>query len=148
MKRDQDVFDDIAVRLRDTDAFLDVYQAHPTQDGAEARGDTAWVQPLDWDELDHRQDPDGAEVTHHAHFTLTLAVRDGDPAERDRRLDQLAGIALNALDGQSLADLTLPGLTAIRKAKWEDPALPERRLTLTGEFAYFVPAPDAHGIDL
>lgn len=149
MNRDLDILDDVANRLLATDAFSQVFQSHPVKDAESAEsGPTVWVQPLDWDEIDHTEDADGTEVTHHAHWQLTIAVQDEDPRERDRLLEQYANIALNALDGQALADLTIPGLTLVRKAKWEDPNPPERRLTLLGEFVYFVPTFDSHGIDL
>jgi hypothetical protein len=77
-------------------------------------------------------------------WTLTLFVRQSDPESRDREADRLANVAQNVLDGQSLAGITLPGLTKIRRGRWERSPAPERRLVLMGEFTYLVNAFDGH----
>jgi hypothetical protein len=69
---------------------------------------------------------------------LTFMCRRPDPQLRDEAAELLLDTAANALNGQSLASLTLPAWTRVTRWQWVDPAPPERRITATLSYAYIV----------
>ncbi len=140
--RDFDVISAARDALAATGEFDGVYPGGlPEEEGATA-GDTyaAYLAVRDWDEPTEFADDEFSADSgcRRVRYRLTLAVRRDDREERDRDLDRLFGVAANALDGVSLADLTLPRLTRLRRGTWEKPVPPERRMTCWGEFAYLV----------
>jgi len=70
--------------------------------------------------------------------TITLLYRHDDPQLRDEGAELLFDTAADALNGQSLAGLTLPDLTRFGSWKWQTPAPPERRITALFSYAYIV----------
>lgn len=69
---------------------------------------------------------------------LTLLYRHEDPQLRDEGTELLMGTAADALNGQSLAGLTLPDLTRFVSWQWQAPTPPERRITAKFSYAYIV----------
>jgi hypothetical protein len=69
---------------------------------------------------------------------LTLLFRCEDPQLRDEGCELLFDTAANALNGQSLADLTMPDLTRFLSWSWGQPDSVERRVTSVFQYAYLV----------
>lgn len=137
---DWDIMEDIQTRLEATGQFDGVHLTGPPtyQQVAASEDVTAWLQLVDWDEDDSRDDLDNVEVTRRVHWTLTIAVRFAEGERRDRELSRLTSVAQNALNGKSLAGITLPGLTRLRRGRFDEPNTPERRTIITGEFLYLI----------
>lgn len=144
--RDWDVLSDIRDRLIATGAFDGVHLSGlPAEYGRSAGEARMAVCTLSaWDDTDDWDDTEDVSIPRAVAWTLTLFVRQSDPESRDREADRLANVAQNVLDGRSLAGVTLPGLTKIRRGRWERSPAPERRLVLMGEFTYLVNAFDGH----
>ena len=70
--------------------------------------------------------------------TITLMVRNDDPQLRDEAAELLLGTTANALNGQSLAGLTLPAWTRLASWIWQPAAPPERRIAAAFSYAYIV----------
>jgi hypothetical protein len=75
---------------------------------------------------------------------LTLYYRDDDAQLRDEGAELLLYTANNALNGQSLARLTLPAKTRFSTWTWATPAPPERQIVCLFKYAYIVEGWDAH----
>jgi hypothetical protein len=70
--------------------------------------------------------------------TITLLFRHEDPQLRDEGAELLFDTAANALNGQSLAGLTLPDLSRFVSWKWQTPTPPERRIKASFSYQYIV----------
>jgi hypothetical protein len=77
---------------------------------------------------------------------ITLLQRNEDPQLRDEAAELLFDTAANALNGQSLADLTLPQLTRFVSWKWQKPEAPERRISATFSYQYIVEGWDSYDV--
>ena len=69
---------------------------------------------------------------------LTLLYRDDDTQKRDEGAENLLQQAQNALNGQSLAGLTLPALTRFQNWNWVNPQPPERQIICIVQYSYIV----------
>lgn len=69
---------------------------------------------------------------------ITLLYREKDPQLRDEGAELLMDTAANALNGQSLAGLTLPDKTCFQMWQWLKPEAPERRIMATFSYQYVV----------
>jgi len=69
---------------------------------------------------------------------LTLLYRNEDPQLRDEAAELLLDTAANALNGQSLAGLTLPAWTRFTGWQWQPATPPERRITVSFSYSYIV----------
>jgi hypothetical protein len=97
---------------------------------------------------DHQIDDDlGGAVIVHGTCNLTMIARDNDDQLADEACDRLFNLACNAVNGQSLADLTFPGFTRITRGTWLKRTPPERRKVATLEYRYLVDTWDGFGID-
>jgi hypothetical protein len=67
---------------------------------------------------------------------LTILVRNQDPETLDDLAEQLLDAAEDAIDGQSLGELTFPDKTILGEWTWEKPSPPERRITATVTYQY------------
>lgn len=146
MGRDWDVLDDARERLLATGEFDGVYRSALPETRGQRAGDSrsAGVAPADWEEVDDADDETLVQALRRVRWTLTLCVRDDDPEARERTLDRLLAVAQNALDGQALADLAIPAWTRLRRGRYEPSSGPEQRMTVTGEFAYWIGGWDGH----
>lgn len=146
MSRDYDVLQDIADRLTATNQFDGVWLSGLPEDRGRPAGDlnAAVVSPRDWTEDDAHQDVAGAVNTRQVKYDLTLIVRREDAEIRDRELDRLLNVAQNALDGVAFLDICIAPWSKLTRGKHERPAAPERRMSVTGAYAYHVIGDDNH----
>lgn len=139
--RDWYVLEAIQALLQETRQFDAVYLSELPESRGQHAGElkVAVLEPTDWDESDDTDDPDDVQDTVRQRFKLTLMIRDDDPVARDREVDRLLSTCKNAINGQPLVPgQTIPGWTKLRRGKWEPARAPERRMTISGETAYFV----------
>ncbi len=140
--RDRDVRNAIVTALQATGAF-DAggvwINGRPEDHGAGASNvAAAAIEPVS-SSLDDRWDAPvegGLVVT--SVVAITLFFRHEDAQLRDEAAELLFDTAANALNGQSLAGFTLPGLTRFTSWRWEKPAPPERRITATFTYQYII----------
>jgi hypothetical protein len=69
---------------------------------------------------------------------LTLLYRDEDTQKRDEGAENLLQQAQNALNGQSLAGLTMPAMTRFQSWSWANPQPPERQIICVFQYSYIV----------
>ena len=112
----------------------------------QAAGDrlAAVVALSDWEEEDESDDPTEVQVTRKVRWTLTLIARDEEPEERERLLSGLLVASQNALNGQSLAGITIPEWSKLRRGRLETASSPEQRMTVMGEFTYWIDGFSGH----
>src|SRR5262249_19536871 len=67
---------------------------------------------------------------------ITVLFRLEDPQLRDEGAELLLDTAANALNGQNLAGITLPGMTRFTSWTWLPPMAPERRIAATFSYSY------------
>ena len=142
--RDRDAFSSIASGLTATGEFADVFFGpSPGMRAAGAnRSPAALITPEGWTEID---DSDPILVVRHVTYTLTIIVRDEDPLARYELLDRLSCVAQNAIDGSDLVGVCLPGLTKLRRGRFDQkPNHPEQSVVLVGEFSYVIPSFTGH----
>lgn len=145
--RDWYVLEAIQALLEATHAFDNVYLSELPESRGRSAGElkVAVLEPNDWEELDESDDAADVQDTVRMRFKLTLMVREEDPALRDSEVDRLLNVCKNVIDGQQLvAGQTIPGWTKLKRAKWEPARAPERRMTVTGETAYWVDGETEH----
>lgn len=142
---DCDVFDDIVARLAALNRFADLGVDYGAPSEVLARSGKQYpcaaVLPLNWIEADRWDSGDSIRTVS---YQVVLVVRHEEPRERYRQLDHLSRLVSNALNGQSLADITFKDLTVLTRGTYAStPQHPEQRLTLTGQFAYEIVGHDA-----
>ena len=140
MPRDYDVLDDVRARLVATKEFDAVYRSALPETKGQSAGDrfAAAVEHRSWEELSESADPSVIQSTRKLKWRLTLLVRDDDPEVRERELDRLLAVAQDALDGQSLAGVTLPDWTYLSSGVYEDAKPPEQHMRVEGYCAYYI----------
>lgn len=136
--RDRDAFAAIIAALKSTNEFGSITFPGPIDPAAVGAG----LQPLAvlvpglFEESD---DADAAMLLRRGSYHLILIVRDEDDANGYGRLDRLACLVQNVLDGSALGGGCLPSLTRLRQGGYDPRShYPEQRLVLNGEFAYQV----------
>ena len=140
MARDRDVRNAIQAALLQTGAFDAVWMWGMPEEYGSAASEraVAAIEPFSSEQLD-RWDyapPGGLLVS--SRVNIILLYRHEDPQLRDEAVELLFDVAANALNGQSLAGLTLPQLTSFSSWRWEKPAAPERQITATFLYHYIV----------
>lgn len=142
--RDRDAYRAIVGALSATGEFAQVVFATPPDSAAIGadRLPLAVVTPTGWAQAD---DVNLTSAVRTASYYLTLVARDEDPQARFERLDRLANIAQNAIEGTDLAGGCTPTLTRFKAGKF-DPRSPhpELRLCVAGEFSYIVAPVNTH----
>ncbi len=142
--RDRDAFGAIVAALTATGEFADVAFG-TTLDRRAAGADrtpAAVITPDTWAEVD---DVDPFQLVRRVTFTLTLVVRDEDPAARFDALDRLTNVAQNAIDGSDLGGTSLPALTLLRRGRFDPTSKhPEQGVILQGEFTFLIPSMTGH----
>lgn len=147
MSRDSDVYDAMRTLLEQTDAFTAVgWSGEGIEDGPRS-ADLARLAVLTHVSADELDDVDPVEIVRKVSFKLEITAREEDPAERAKTLDRLQAAARKAVNGKSLAGLTLPALTMLRRETLGPVKHPNQTLTLTGEFAYLISGYDGHDDD-
>jgi hypothetical protein len=135
---------DVRLAIRDallaTGAFSDVWLSGLPENYGGAASDltaaaiepastsltTGWDAPLDG----------GLDYT--AGLNVTLLARHEDPQLRDELAELLLNTLASAVNGQSLAGITLPGKTLVQSWTWQPAAPPERRIMAVVSCAYLV----------
>jgi hypothetical protein len=146
--RDRDVRNAIQTALMATGAFDGVwiwglpedYGTGSSQFAAAAIVPMSSTQSDRWDS----QDAGGLIVT--SRVAITLAYRHIDPQLRDESAELLVDQVGNALNGQSLAALTMPALTRVESWSWAPPTAPERRINVVFSYQYIVEGWGAYDI--
>lgn len=139
--REHDVRQGAIDLLVATGQFDDVYHYSTPEDRGQRAGDlrAALVAPvksaysIEWDDA-----TTGEPYCRHT-FNVVVMARHDDPSIRDSTADQLAAVAMNALNGASLAGLTNVQQTLVTDAVWLPEKPPERQVRLTVQAAYFTP---------
>ena len=80
-------------------------------------------------------------------YALTIYARDPDPDARDNLADLLFAVASNALNGVSYGGETIDGLCLLGQGTYQPATGVERRLKVTGQFAYEIPDLTAYNTD-
>jgi hypothetical protein len=148
MARDRDVRAAIQTALVATEAFDGVYVwGLPEDYGSGASNAALAVIEPESSTQDDRWDaaPAGGLIAT-SRVTITLIFRAEDPQMRDEAAELLFDTAANALNGQSLAGLTLPQLTRFASWRWEKPAPPERRISSIFSYQYIVEGWDSYDV--
>ena len=137
--RERDVRGAVRDLLDATGGFDGVYPAGLPEDRGERSGDlrAAAIEPLGTRIAAQGDDVAGA-LTADATLALTLIARDDDPETRDAAAERLLYLAADALNGVSLAGVTLPASTRIQSWTWRKAVAPERRIEAVLEFQYLV----------
>jgi hypothetical protein len=149
--RDRDVRNAIAAALTATGAFDPgaVYLTGLPEDYGQPASETAAasIQPDSSTQEDRwdSQTDGGLLVT--SRVRITLIYRHDDPQLRDEGAELLLDTAANALNGQNLAGLTLPGLTRFTGWTWLPATAPERRIQAGFSYAYIVEGWDSYDIN-
>jgi hypothetical protein len=140
MARERDVRNAIQELLLASGAFSNVWITGLPEDYGHGASSltAAAIEPVStqltsgWD-----SSPSGG-LDYTSKLSVSLLARHPDPQLRDELAEQLLDLLINAVNGQSLADLTIPQQTVITSWQWLAPAPPERRITATVDFAYLV----------
>jgi hypothetical protein len=140
MSRERDIRNAVKQALVATGAFSDVWiMGLPEDYGQVASSLTAAaIEPVStrlkngWDAA-----PAGA-LDYTSELSVTLLARNPDPQLRDEQVEQLLNFLINAVNGQSLANFTVPQHTVISSWQWLAPKPPERRISASLGFAYLV----------
>jgi hypothetical protein len=146
--RDRDVRNAIQTALVATGAFDGVYVwGLPEDYGSGASNAALAVIEPESSTQDDRWDaaPEGGLIAT-SRVTITLIFRAEDPQVRDEAAELLFDTAADALNGQSLAGLTLPQLTRFVSWRWEKPAPPERRIASIFSYQYIVEGWDFYDV--
>jgi hypothetical protein len=138
--RDRDVRNAIVTVLTATGAYDGVWVTGLPEDSGSGSSvqAAAAIEPVSSTQDDRwdSQTDGGLVVT--SLVRITLVYRHDDPQLRDEGAELLLDVAANALNGQSLAGLTLPGLTRFTGWSWTAPTAPERRIAATFSYQYIV----------
>lgn len=140
MARDRDVRNAIQAALMATGAFDNVYlwQLATFSDRSSEDARAAAIEPVGWKETDNWDDVASGTIEINATCKIAFLARDEDEQARDEACEDLLNTACNALNGQSLSDLTLPQWTKFTDATWKPAIPPERQIVTTFSYRYLV----------
>jgi hypothetical protein len=140
MARERDVRNAIQAALVQTGAFSDVWLTGLPEDyGQGASGLTAAaIVPITTHLVSGWDAAPAGELDFAAKLGVTLLARHPDPQLRDELAEQLLDFLINAVNGQSLANFTIPQQTIVTSWEWLSPRPPERRIAATVDFSYLV----------
>ncbi len=146
--RDRDVRNAIQAALVETNAFDGVYVwGVPEEYGTGASSlAAAVIEPVSSDQTDCWDSQPGGGIQVRSLVSITFLCRKEDPQLRDEATELLFDTAADALNGQCLAQFTLPGLTRFMSWRWEKPTPPERRITAVFSYAYIVEGWDSYDV--
>jgi hypothetical protein len=124
---------DAKARLQATGQFDEVLIGDPSEQLASANATALAILQLREEDEGGYEDTVLEKVTK---WELTVAARQRDPEVRDMEASRLVEVARNALDHKSLASITYPDWTILRRSRFEKPKDSERRVTIAGEWGY------------
>lgn len=138
--RDRDVRNAIKVLLDETKQFDVVsLKGLPSEYGTAAGAlKLAIVQPDTIAQSDRWDATDQIGLHVDSTITITILARNEDPQERDELAENLMLIAIDEIQGKSLAGMTAPDLTRFVRAKFVTPKVPERKIVCTFMYSYIV----------
>jgi hypothetical protein len=139
--RDRDVLNAIKEALEATRAFdtAGVWLWDPEDFGeGTSIAAAAWIEPATGAIDDRWDDAPGGGVIVTSTCKITIAARAEDTRLRDEMAENLIMFAFNSLNGQSLAELTLPEFTRFQSWTWLPPTPPERQIACTFSYQYIV----------
>lgn len=146
--RDYSILRAVAKALDDTGQFSRVVVGEkPTAErtGVAANATpAAIVTPVSFDETDNWDDPTEVQSERVLQIAVTLIVRDESEDTRIDLLDRLGQEAAKAIGGLSLAGVTIPDKTRVRRGQWSPAADPEKQLVLTVETSYLIDGFDGY----
>ncbi|HEY1117567.1 MAG TPA: hypothetical protein VGE43_07670 [Acidimicrobiales bacterium] len=128
--------------LEDTGAFDDVYPYSMPEERGRKAGDrcVAVVEPAPGRASTIGDDLSTGEAICTMRFVVTVIARHEDAQVRDRKANRMIGVVQNALNGRSIASLTLAQSTRVLSWDWQRETPPERRVRLTVQADYLAPA--------
>jgi hypothetical protein len=144
--RDRDVRNAIQTALVATGAFDGVFVWGLPEDYGSGASNAALaiVEPESSTQEDRWDAAPAGGLLVTSRVTITLIARAEDPQLRDELAELLFDTAANALNGHSLAGLTLSQLTRFMSWRWEKPAVPERRIASIFSYQYIVEGWDSY----
>lgn len=144
--RDRDVRNAIQAALVATGAFDGVFVWGLPEDYGTGASNAAIavIEPESSTQEDRWDAQPGGGLIITSRATITLIARGEDAQLRDEAAELLFEVAANALNGQSLAGLTMPPLTRFASWRWEKPAAPERRIVSIFSYQYIVEGWDSY----
>lgn len=144
--RDRDVRNAIQAALKATGAFDNVYLwGFPEEYGSGAsQSAVAVIEPSSSRQSDRDDNAPLGDLYVESTVTITFLQRSEDPQACDEACELLFEMAANALNGQVLAELTMPAMTKFVSWKWQRRTPPERRITSTFIYRYIVPGWDGY----
>lgn len=140
MARERDVRNAIQQALLATGEFSDVWLTGLPEEYGRAAGElaAAAIEPVATQLVTGSDAAPSGFLDFNAQVLVTLLARNPDAQLRDEAAELLLDYLANAVNGQSLAGLTLPQKTLVTGWKWLPPLAPERRIAATVTFAYIV----------
>jgi hypothetical protein len=135
--RDQDCYVAIETTLEALGVFGIVKYGFPIDallSGADQSA-VCSIMPQAWTENDEY---DPIELCRSVVGVITLACRSEEPFDRLELLGQLEAQVCDAINGQSIHDLTLPAWTRVKSGVYPPAVHPEQRVQLRLEFSYFI----------
>lgn len=134
--RDTDILVEIVRLLKATDQFGSVWlcgMEEYQRSGAEETS-IAFVDPESWTEDTDADDEDGPRERRDVIWSLTIVVKDDDPQRRNQRLDQLANVAMNTLNGVSYLGQTVRPWSRLTNGRYSAANHPYKFMEITGKF--------------
>lgn len=137
--------DDVIARLAATDQFATVWSGglHDFQGAASGSLLIACVEPVREDISAPWDAADDGDLEVRGRLHVTLICRADTTDARDALAARLAAIVRNAINGRSLAGLTLPQFTLVSRINWLKPARnqpwQERHVELLLDYRYLEP---------
>jgi hypothetical protein len=147
--RDRDVRNAIQAALQATGAFDGVWiWGLPENYGTgSSQLAAAAIEPVSSTQDDRWDGGEETGLVISSQVAITLLYRHEDPQLRDEGAELLLDTAANALNGQSLAGLTLPDLTRFTSWRWNAPTPPERLITSVFSYQYLVGGWGSYDVD-
>jgi hypothetical protein len=140
MSRDRDVRNAIVTALTATNQFNGVFVWGLPEDygsGASAEAFAAVI-PMSSRQEDLWDAAPAGGLVITSRVAIVLAYRHIDPQLRDEAAELLVDTTANALNGQSLAGLTLPQTARVIQWDWQAVTVPERRINCVFSYQYIV----------
>jgi hypothetical protein len=132
---DHDIYLDVIGRLEATGAFDEVLAFEDQPPTSADWRVLAIVLPGEETDLD---DCDPIVIEEHGAYVVEIRAREQDPERRHRLLSIAAAATRNALNGVSLAGLTLPPKTMMRRKQIPKQRNPEQVVRLAGEWVQLI----------
>lgn len=130
---DGEIYDDVKARLRKTGAFSQIIDSERKGPESGDRHRIAKVIPISAEDTDLFH-PD--LTVRNGTYQVVIEVRHEDPAKRRQILDKLCNEAKKVLNEVSLATITLPSKTIIRRSPVGNADTYQQSVTLEGHWTY------------